>query len=178
VKIEDGWYYLCIYLFIYLCGWNGTKSTTTAAIYWPIYQLCMIDGDHCGAVSGMNEWQGKRKYSEETCPSAAMSTKYLTWLDPGSNPGRSNGKPATDCLNEISLGSFQKLSGVEPSGSATSQLVRWILGKWAIRKGGGWNWLRIVSSGWLLYKRRWTCGFWYRRDSLFKNASCYHSSLI
>jgi hypothetical protein len=32
----------------------------------------MIDGDHCGAINGMNEWQGKPKYSEETCPSAKL----------------------------------------------------------------------------------------------------------
>jgi hypothetical protein len=39
----------------------------------------MIDGDDCGAVGGMNEWQGKPKYWEKTCPSADLSTK-----DPGS----------------------------------------------------------------------------------------------
>jgi hypothetical protein len=35
----------------------------------------MIDIDDYGTVDGMNEWQGKPKYSEETCPSAALSTK-------------------------------------------------------------------------------------------------------
>jgi hypothetical protein len=39
-----------------------------------LYQPWMIDDDDCGAISGMNEWQGKPKYSEETCPSAALST--------------------------------------------------------------------------------------------------------
>jgi hypothetical protein len=34
----------------------------------------MIDGDDCGAVGGMDEWQGKPEYWEETCPSAALST--------------------------------------------------------------------------------------------------------
>jgi hypothetical protein len=29
-----------------------------------------VDGDDCGAVSAMNEWQGKPKY----CPSANLST--------------------------------------------------------------------------------------------------------
>jgi hypothetical protein len=40
------------------------------------------------------------------------------------------------------------ISGVEPSGSATrvSYLVRWILRKYVVRMGGGWNWLRIVSN--------------------------------
>jgi hypothetical protein len=43
------------------------------------------------------------------------------------------------------------ISGVEPSGSATTVLVRWILGRQVVRMGGGWNWLRIVSSGRLWY---------------------------
>jgi hypothetical protein len=34
----------------------------------------MIDGDDCGGISGMNEWQEKQEYSEKTCPSAALST--------------------------------------------------------------------------------------------------------
>jgi hypothetical protein len=36
-------------------------------------QLSMIDGDDCGAVGGMNDWQGKRKFSERACPSGALS---------------------------------------------------------------------------------------------------------
>jgi hypothetical protein len=40
-------------------------------------------------------WQGKRKYSEETCPSATLSTTNPPWPEPGSNPGRHVGKPAT-----------------------------------------------------------------------------------
>jgi hypothetical protein len=40
----------------------------------------MIGGDECGAINGMNEWQGKQKYSEETCPTATLSTKdHMTW---------------------------------------------------------------------------------------------------
>lgn len=39
------------------------------------------------------------------------------------------------------------ISGIEPSGSATVQFVRWMLGKWVVRMRGGWNWLRIVSDG-------------------------------
>jgi hypothetical protein len=38
----------------------------------------MIDGDDGGAVNGMDEWQGKPKYSEKTCPNAALSTTHLT----------------------------------------------------------------------------------------------------
>jgi hypothetical protein len=45
------------------------------------------------------DWQGKPKYSEITCPSATLSTTKPTWPDPGSNPGRCGGKPATDRLS-------------------------------------------------------------------------------
>jgi hypothetical protein len=38
----------------------------------------MIDGDDCGAISGMNEWQGKQKYSEETCTGAALCRLLVT----------------------------------------------------------------------------------------------------
>jgi hypothetical protein len=51
------------FIFIYLWGCSGTEYIITAAY-----------GDDCGAVSGMVDWQGKLKHSEETCPSAALST--------------------------------------------------------------------------------------------------------
>jgi hypothetical protein len=41
-----------------------------------------------------NEWQGKPKYWEKTCPGATLSTTNPTWPDPGLNPGRRGGKPA------------------------------------------------------------------------------------
>jgi hypothetical protein len=34
----------------------------------------MIDGDDCGAISGINEWEGKLKYLEKTRPSVILST--------------------------------------------------------------------------------------------------------
>jgi hypothetical protein len=43
------------------------------------------------------EW--RPKYSEKTCPSATLSTTNPTWPDPGSNPGRRGGKPATNRLS-------------------------------------------------------------------------------
>jgi hypothetical protein len=36
----------------------GIKSIIRADL---LYQLWMINGDDCGAISGMNEWQGKPK---------------------------------------------------------------------------------------------------------------------
>jgi hypothetical protein len=54
-------------------------------------------------------WQGKQKYSEKTCPSATLSTINPTWLDLGSNPGRRR-KPATNRLSygtaELNLNNF------------------------------------------------------------------------
>jgi hypothetical protein len=44
-------------------------------------------------------WQGKPKYSEKTCPITTFSTTNPTWPDPGLNPGRRRGKPATNRLN-------------------------------------------------------------------------------
>jgi hypothetical protein len=45
------------------------------------------------------DWQGKPKYAEKTCPSATLSTTNPTWPDLGSNPGRRGGKPATNRLS-------------------------------------------------------------------------------
>jgi hypothetical protein len=43
-------------------------------------------------------WQGKPKYSEKTCPIATLSTTNPTWPDLGSNPGHRR-MPATKCLS-------------------------------------------------------------------------------
>jgi hypothetical protein len=59
----------------------------------------MIDGDDCGAISGMNDRQGKPKHSEKFCSICALSTTSSTGLDPGSNPGRRREKPATNRLS-------------------------------------------------------------------------------
>jgi hypothetical protein len=45
------------------------------------------------------DWQGKTKYSKKTCPIVTFSTTNPTWLDPGLNPGRRGGKPATNRLS-------------------------------------------------------------------------------
>jgi hypothetical protein len=44
-------------------------------------------------------WQGKPKYSEKTCPNAMFSTTNPTWPDLESNSGRRGGKPATNRLS-------------------------------------------------------------------------------
>jgi hypothetical protein len=45
------------------------------------------------------DWQGKPKYSEKPCPSGTLSATNATGLDPGLNPGRRGGKPATNRLS-------------------------------------------------------------------------------
>jgi hypothetical protein len=47
---------------------------------------------------GNEDWQGKPKYSEKTCPNATLSTTNLTCC-PDANPGRRGGKPATTRLS-------------------------------------------------------------------------------
>jgi hypothetical protein len=51
------------------------------------------------SISWNENWQGKPKYSEKTCPNATLSTTYPTWHDLGSNPGRCSGKLATNRLS-------------------------------------------------------------------------------
>jgi hypothetical protein len=46
-----------------------------------------------------DDWQGKPKFSEKTCPSATLSATNPTWPDPGANPGRRGGNPATNRLS-------------------------------------------------------------------------------
>jgi hypothetical protein len=45
------------------------------------------------------DWRRKPKYWEKPFPSATLSTTNPTWPDPGSNPGRRGGKPATNRLS-------------------------------------------------------------------------------
>jgi hypothetical protein len=56
------------------------------------------DDDDFGAIDGINEWQRKLKYSEKTCPSADLSKKDSKGFNPGSNPGHSGNKPATNLM--------------------------------------------------------------------------------
>jgi hypothetical protein len=66
----------------------------------PLLAYCTCPGWLCGFRIWWNEnWQGKPKYSAETCPSAILSTTNPTWPDPGANPGRCSGKPATSRLS-------------------------------------------------------------------------------
>jgi hypothetical protein len=87
-------YVLFSYAFIILwqrflgVGWN----------YWPIVPA--PDDRWLVWSSRWNEnWHGKPKYSEKTCPSATLFTTNPTWPDLGSNLGRRGGKLATNRLS-------------------------------------------------------------------------------
>jgi hypothetical protein len=69
----------------------GLSPLGTAATSGLLYKPQMVDEGEWN-----EDWQGKPKYSEKTCPSATLSTTNPTWPDPGSNPGRRGGKPATN----------------------------------------------------------------------------------
>jgi hypothetical protein len=52
-------------------------------------------------VEKLVEWRlaGETEVLGENLPRSHLSTTYPTWLDPGSNPGRRGGKPATNRLS-------------------------------------------------------------------------------
>jgi hypothetical protein len=72
-------------------------------VLWPLtgllYQPQMIGDGDCWRNWWIEDMQGKPKYSEKTCRSATLSTTNPTWLDPGLNPARRGGKPATNRLS-------------------------------------------------------------------------------
>jgi hypothetical protein len=120
------------FFFVSLCGVRMSPLGTLATVGL-LYQPRMIDNDY-GAVGGMRieieiylvelhrhrpcppntrwneDWQGKPKYSEKTCPSATLSTKNPTWPDLVSNPGSRGGKPAT---NRLSYGTASRRSLIQ-----------------------------------------------------------------
>jgi hypothetical protein len=79
--------------------WGGVQAGSTRHVgHWMTY--CTCPGWLWWGRNLWNEnWQGKPKYSETTCPSATLSTTNPTWPDPCANPGRRGGKRATNRLS-------------------------------------------------------------------------------
>jgi hypothetical protein len=101
-------------------GWSPNGSTRHVS-HWMAY--CTCPGWLWWWRNWWNEdWQGKPKYSEKTCPSATLSTTNPTWPDPGSNTGRRGGKPAT---NHLSYGAALSISYyyLRPSSSNAHSLL-------------------------------------------------------
>jgi hypothetical protein len=65
----------------FLVSWGGVRLSPLGmpAANWPTVPA--MDDRWVWSISWNENWQGKPKYSEETCPSATLSTTYpdLTW---------------------------------------------------------------------------------------------------
>jgi hypothetical protein len=65
------------YKFIYAAGAEPSPLLLRPLIR-SFYEPWMIKGDDYGTISGLNERQGKPKYSEKTCPNVVLSTTDAT----------------------------------------------------------------------------------------------------
>jgi hypothetical protein len=86
-----------LYIFFFLiCIVGGVVQTGSTRHIGRSLAYCTCPGWLWGWRIWWNEWQGKPKYSQKTSPDAILSTTNPTWPDPGLNPGRRGGKPATN----------------------------------------------------------------------------------
>jgi hypothetical protein len=83
-------------IFFLICIVGGGVQTGSTRHVGHLLAYCTCTGWLWGWRIWWNEWQEKLKYSEKTCPDATLSTINPTWPDPGLNPGRRGGKPATN----------------------------------------------------------------------------------
>jgi hypothetical protein len=60
-----------VVFFLLLVGWDYVPCT--AATSGLLYQPKMMGEGDCGAICGIEDWQGKPKYSEKTYLSATTS---------------------------------------------------------------------------------------------------------
>jgi hypothetical protein len=88
-----------IYFFFSFSWWGETESTWYVGHCCPIVPAPDDRGWWLWSSWWNEDWQGKPKYSEKTCPTATLSTTNPTRPDLGSNPGRRGGKPATNRLS-------------------------------------------------------------------------------
>jgi hypothetical protein len=79
--------------FLFLVWWDWVSWY--CAHYWPIVPAPDDRWWWLWRNWWNEDWQGKLKYSEKTCPSATLSTTNPIWLDPGHRCG----KPATNRLS-------------------------------------------------------------------------------
>jgi hypothetical protein len=112
-----------------LIFWDGVRLNLfgMSASICPIVQTPDDDDDDDDVwCSRWNEnWQGKPKYSEKTCPNTTLSTTNPTWPHLGSNPGHRDGKPATDRLSSCTaLKGFVGLSLHTDAGIVPEVILR------------------------------------------------------
>jgi hypothetical protein len=86
-------------LVTFLVSWGGV-SLSPLGMWATIQPIVPVPDDEWWWVSSSrwNEWKGKPKYSERTCPIYDLSTTNPTGLDLGSNAGRREGRPTTNRL--------------------------------------------------------------------------------
>jgi hypothetical protein len=88
-------------VFFFLLSWGGVRlgPLGTPATNWPIVPA-PDDRWWWMLSSQWNEnWQGKPRYLEKTCPSATLSTTKPILYVLGSNSDCGGGKPATELLS-------------------------------------------------------------------------------
>jgi hypothetical protein len=89
--------YLTIFLILLVGGGVWLGPLGTAATDWRI--VACPGWLWWWRIWWNEDWQEKPKYSQKTHPSATLFTTNPTWPDPGSNPDRRGGKPATNRLS-------------------------------------------------------------------------------
>jgi hypothetical protein len=86
-------------------NWNNQNARFFFYFFWVrlvrrpltgLWHVRALDNSKYAASWRTDNWQGKPKYTKETCPSATYSTTNPTWLDLGWNPGCRGGKPASN----------------------------------------------------------------------------------
>jgi hypothetical protein len=116
----------------------------TSATNWPIVPA--QDNRWWVWSSRWNEdWQGKPKYSEKSCPSATLSTTNPPWPDLGWNLDSRGGKPAT---NRLSYGTALTAS-LEKQLNKEISKSRWTI-KGAVTTGTDRYYLTSAAPGLLL----------------------------
>jgi hypothetical protein len=88
-----------VYFFFIILSRVRLSPLGFAATTGLLYKPQMIGDNDCGEIVGMKIGRGNRSTRRKPSPSATLSTTNPTWLDPGSNPGRHDGKPATNRLS-------------------------------------------------------------------------------
>jgi hypothetical protein len=82
----------------------------------PLLAYCISPGWLWWWWTWWNDWQGRPKYSDKTCPSATLSTTNPTWLDPGSRSGSMWGLWWT----KRHWGRFSQSTSVSPANHSTN----------------------------------------------------------
>jgi hypothetical protein len=85
----------------FLFSWGGVRLSPldTSTTNWPIVPASDVGWWWMRSSRWNENWQGKPKYSEKTCPSATLSTINPTWTDLGSNTGCRRENPVTNRLS-------------------------------------------------------------------------------